>query len=404
MQITKRDWRLQMGIIKGSMLTNSQLTQLGNDHGLPLFIYDCSYLQERAQQLMQLKLPFGITPRYAVKANNHPEIIALFNEVGLSFDASSSYEAAELINQGIAAEKISLSSQQPAHNLPELLQAGVQYVATSLHQLELFIKTAPSGESVGLRINPGLGAGHNNRTTTGGANSSFGLWNAYLPDALKMAGEASVHITRLHIHIGSGADPKMWGEVIKTALSIVRQMPEVTTLDIGGGFKIHRYGDEHEADMTEIAEVFAGELGAFAEETGRKLHLEIEPGTWLVAHGGTLLAEVVDIVDTGADGHTFLRLNTGMNDIIRPSMYGAQHKIEVLSDTAEQEEYVVVGHNCETGDILTPAPGDPEGLDPRLMKKAAIGDTVAIYDAGAYCTSFAVHGYNSFPSAKELFI
>lgn len=386
------------------MLTHSTTAQLAKKHGLPLFVYDRRQLASRAQQLLALDLPYGLTPRYAVKANNHPEIIALFDAAGLSFDASSSYEAAELLSQGVAGEKISLSSQQPAHNLPELLAAGVQYVATSLHQLELFTNTAGQGAKVGLRVNPGLGAGHNNRTTTGGANSSFGLWNAYLPDALAMAEKAGVQITRLHVHVGSGADPKMWGEVMKTALSIARQMPEVASLDIGGGFKVHRYGDEHEADMTEIARVFARELEAFAEETGRQLHLEIEPGTWLVARAGTLLAEVVDIVDTGADGHAFLRLNTGMNDIIRPSMYGAQHEIEVLADTNETADYVVVGHNCETGDILTPAPGDPEGLEPRHMKKATIGDTVAIYDAGAYCRSFAAHGYNSFPSAEEVFV
>jgi diaminopimelate decarboxylase len=386
------------------MFTPSTLTQLAGEHGSPLFVYDKKYLQDRAAQLLVLQLPFGLTPRYAVKANNHPEIIALLNEAGLSFDASSSYEAAELLTQEVAGGKISLSSQQPAHNLAELLEAGVQYVATSLHQLELFIQTAPRGSEAGLRINPGLGAGHNNRTTTGGANSSFGLWSSYLPDALQLAKEAGVRITRLHIHIGSGADPKMWGEVMKTALGIAEQMPDVTTLDIGGGFKIHRYGDEHEADMNEIAGVFSTELSRFAETTGRQLHLEIEPGTWLVAHAGVLLAEVVDIVDTGADGHAFIRLNTGMNDIIRPSMYGAQHKLEVLNQASDQAEYVVVGHNCETGDILTPASGDPEGLEPRLLNTAAIGDIVAIYDAGAYCRSFAVHGYNSFPSAKEILL
>jgi diaminopimelate decarboxylase len=380
------------------------LKNLAAQQGTPLFVYSREFLAGRATQLTRLQLPFGLTPRYAVKANNHPAIITLLNEAGLSFDASSSYEVVELMEQGINPAKISLSSQQPAHNLPELIEAGVQYVATSLHQLELFIGAAPEGAEVGLRINPGLGAGHNNRTTTGGANSSFGLWNAYLPDALKLASDAGIRITRLHVHIGSGADPKMWGEVIKTSLAIAGQMPDVTSLDIGGGFKIHRFGDEHEADMVEIAEVFSRELEEFAKTTGRKLHLEIEPGTWLVGHAGTLLAEVVDIVDTGADGHTFLRLNTGMNDIIRPSMYGAQHKIEALSDASEEEEYVVVGHNCETGDILTPASGDPEGLEARLMKKVSIGDVVAIYDAGAYCRSFAVHGYNSFPSAQELLV
>ena len=167
--------------------TQLSFQTLAQAHGTPLLVYDRQYLLERSRQLLALDLPYGLTPRYAVKANNHPEIIRLFNGAGLSFDVSSSYEAAELIAQGIAPEKISLSSQQPAHNLPELLGAGVKYVATSLHQLELFIGVAPQGAEVGLRVNPGLGAGHNNRTTTGGANSSFGLWNDYLPDALEVA-------------------------------------------------------------------------------------------------------------------------------------------------------------------------------------------------------------------------
>lgn len=380
------------------------LRRLAQEHGTPLFVYSRRYLRERAEQLTGLDLPYGYTPRYAAKANTHPDIIRLFDEAGLHFDASSSYEAVELIEWGVAPEKISLSSQQPAHNLAELIEQGVQYVATSMRQLELFAEAAPSGTHVGLRINPGLGAGHNNRTTTGGANSSFGLWGAYLPDALAYAKAHQLVIDRLHIHIGSGADPKMWGAVMETALTIVEQMPEVTCLDIGGGFKIHRYSDEHEADMVVIADEFSQHLTQFAERTGRQLTLEVEPGTWLVGHAGVLLSSIVDIVDTGADGHTFLRLDTGMNDIIRPSMYGAQHAIEVLSGAADTEEYAVVGHNCETGDIITTAPGDPEGIEARRMARARIGDVVAIYDAGAYCASFAAKGYNSFPDAEEVFI
>jgi diaminopimelate decarboxylase len=191
---------------------------------------------------------------------------------------------------------------------------------------------------------------------------------------------------------------------MQTALELAEKMPDVVSLNIGGGFKIHRFGNEQETDMVEIAAVFSEEVQAFAAKTGRQLHIEIEPGTWLVAHAGTLLAEVVDIVDTGVNGHVFLKLNTGMNDIIRPSIYGAQHMIEVLSEASEKENYIVVGHNCETGDILTPTPSDPEGLAPRRMKKTEIGDIVAIHDAGAYCATFAVHGYNSYPSAKAIIV
>lgn len=181
-------------------------------------------------------------------------------------------------------------------------------------------------------------------------------------------------------------------------------MPDITTLDIGGGYKIAYEASEQETDMRRVAAVFAEHLQQFAKETGRTLKLETESGRWLVAHAGILLAAVDDIVDTGSDGHTFLRLNTGMNDIIRPAMYGAQHRIEVLNNATETVEYVVVGHNCETGDILTPVPHDPESIAPRQMNKARIGDLVAIADTGAYCASFSAHGYNAFPSAKEFIL
>jgi diaminopimelate decarboxylase len=189
-----------------------------------------------------------------------------------------------------------------------------------------------------------------------------------------------------------------------TALEIIAKMPDADCLDIGGGFKVHRFGNEKEADLVKIAEAFSERLNRFAEKTGRKITLEIEPGTWLVAHAGVLVADVVDVVDTGADGHSFLRLNTGMNDLIRPAMYGAQHKIKVLNSNTDTKNYVLVGHNCETGDILTPLNGDPEQIAERMLNVAQIGDKVAIYDTGAYGRYFSVTGYNSFPSAKEVCI
>lgn len=372
----------------------------------PYFEYSRPALRSRAADVMAAteQLPFGRTVRFAAKANPHAEIIALFDTVGLHFDASSSYEAADLLEMGIAGDKISLSSQQPAHNLDELLQAGVRYTATSLRQLELYCTHPARSGAVGLRVNPGVGSGQNNRTTTGGVNSSFGLWHEYLADALAVAAAHDVKITCLHVHVGSGADPNVWGEVMDVALSLVDQLPDVTTLDIGGGYKVHRYGQEPETDMVAVCSVFADKVRTYAERTGRQLHLEIEPGTWLVAHAGVLKAEIVDIVDTGAAGHTFLRINTGMNDILRPSMYGAQHRIGIDNGATEERPYVVVGHNCESGDILTPAPGEPEGIEPRMLPVAGIGDTLVIHDVGAYCQSMSAKGYNSYPSAGTVFV
>jgi len=134
--------------------------------------------------------------------------------------------------------------------------------------------------------------------------------------------------------------------------------------------------------------------------------VEIEPGTFMVANCGVLLSEVIDLTDTGANGYNFVRLNTGMNDFLRPTLYGAQHPVTVVYHTPNEKmtEYVFIGHNCESGDIITPAPYDPEGILPRKMPECQIGDYVLIGGAGAYCASMRAIGYNSFKEASEIFI
>ncbi len=386
------------------LLTPTQARELVTMYGSPLYVYALSLIREHAQAVARLTLPYGLTVRYAMKANPHPEIIRVLAAEGLQFDASSSYEASELLALGIPGNTISLSSQQPAHRFVELLRAGVQYVATSMHQLALFAAAAPTQSAVGLRVNPGIGAGEHHRLTTGGRAASFGLWHEYLPQALDFAHRHDCIINRLHIHIGSGADPSVWGEVMDVALMLATRMPDVTVLDIGGGYKVAYMDGEQEANMQEIAAVFSEKLTVFASTTGRRLQLEMEPGRWLVAHSGCLLTEIVDIVDTGSDGFTFLRTNTGMNDFLRPALYGAQHEIQVLNDRPERIAYVVVGHTCETSDILTPAPHEPERLFPRLLSKARIGDLLMIADTGAYCAAMCAKGYNAFPQTPAVFV
>ena len=370
----------------------------------PHFEYSRRIINERIAELMALEGPFGCTVRYAMKANPHAEILRMMDEGGVGFDASSEFEALALLRAGVAGPTISLSSQQTAEHLEELLGAGVLFVATSFKQLETFLETANRPDKVGVRINPAMGSGHNNRTNTGGVNSSFGIWYEYGEQIREMTAAALVTIDRLHIHIGSGADPYVWGQVMDQAIDIAREYPDVTSLNVGGGYKVRRYGDEVEANMIDIFATFTEKLEAFAGETGRKLHLEIEPGTYFIAHAGTLVATVDDIVDTGKYGHTFLRLNTGMNDFLRTTLYGAQHKIEVINNETELHPYIVVGHNCESGDIFTTEKGDPESVEPRMLKKAHIGDNVHIYDVGAYCASMRAKGYNSFPDAEEVMV
>lgn len=189
-------------------------------------------------------------------------------------------------------------------------------------------------------------------------------------------------------------------------LDNVAKFPDVDTLNMGGGYKVARVSGEHSTDLIKIGAPIAELIRDFADKTGRKLKFEIEPGTFLLANSAAVLATVQDMCDTGAQGYKFLKLNSGMTDILRPSIYGAQHPISILSKVprAETEEYIVCGHCCESGDILTPAPGDPEGLLPRKMQKAEIGDYCVIGGAGAYCSSMSTSNYNSYPASPEVML
>jgi diaminopimelate decarboxylase len=147
------------------------------------------------------------------------------------------------------------------------------------------------------------------------------------------------------------------------------------------------------------------ELEGFKARDGRALHLELEPGTLLVAEAGAVVATCVDVVDTGKDGYLFAKLDAGMPEVTRPAMYGAQHPIDVLGAAGRSPADVVfVGPCCESGDILTPAPGDPEALGPRTVPRPKIGDLVIVGGSGAYCAAMAVINYNSIPQAPEVML
>jgi diaminopimelate decarboxylase len=137
------------------------------------------------------------------------------------------------------------------------------------------------------------------------------------------------------------------------------------------------------------------------------LKLEVEPGTFLVAHSCTLVTSVQDVTQTGPEGYRFIKLDSGMTEILRPSLYGAQHPIHICPEPGqakfrENTEQVVVGHCCESGDLLTPAVNDPETLAPRSLPRAEIGDFCLIDSVGAYCSSMTAKNYNSFPEAAEV--
>jgi diaminopimelate decarboxylase len=382
-------------------LTPQQALEVRERFGTPCYVYDRAELEAAARRALAFPAPFGFTLRYAMKANPSRGVLTLFRELGLHVDASSDHEVERALRAGFPPAAIQLTSQMPSPRLGEHLARGVLYNACSLHQLDAFGRLTP-GREVSVRMNAGLGSGATNRTNTGGPGASFGIWHEYLEDVKTIAKRYDLRVTRLHSHIGSGTDPEVWKHCTRMTLDLAARLADVRLINLGGGFKVGRMPGEPSVDMADVGAHVRDELLAFRDRDGRALHLEIEPGTYLVANAGVVVATCVDVVDTGRGGYLFAKLDTGMPEVTRPSLYGAQHPIDVLATGRPDADVVFVGPCCESGDILTPAPGDPEALAPRRVPRPQIGDLVLVGGAGAYCAAMSTINYNSYPQAPEI--
>ena len=307
-----------------------------------------------------------------------------------------------------------------SHTLYNFLFWGLH---SSVSQVERIGKAFEgTGQKVGIRVNPGTGSGGFSSSTTGfsktnvgGPSSSFGIWYTLLEDGTvpDIVSKYGLTVERIHTHIGSGSDPAIWQQVASKSLSFCKVWDTVETLNLGGGYKVGRVEGEPTTDLQAIGGPVADAFRDFAKENnGRELKLEIEPGTYLVAMAGALVSTIQDkVFTTGEGSHTFLKLDSGMTDVLRPSLYGAIHPMTLLPGSgktedvgSETEDVVVVGHCCESGDLMTPKPGEPEDLARRTLRKAEIGDILVMDGSGAYCAGMSTKNYNSFPEAPEVLV
>jgi diaminopimelate decarboxylase len=304
---------------------------------------------------------------------------------------------------------------QDRRDLELLLREGMLYNACSRRQLE---RVAPfaraSGVGLSLRVNPGVGAGESVTRNTGDKYSSFGVHLANLDEVTALARAAGVKLSQVHVHIGSGGDPAAWRENIDRMLEITeRWFPEADTVNLGGGFKEARMPDERAADVPALGAYARDRFAAFAARTGRRLHMSVEPGTYVVANAGYLVTRVLDRKWSGPDGFEFIVADGGMEANTRPLLYGSRHPFYVVSaegkllssefdlDEAREDldHRVLVGRCCESGDAQSL---DQHGhVLPRLMADPQVGDYVVVGGCGAYCSAMAPFNYNSHVQAPE---
>ncbi|GBF49488.1 diaminopimelate decarboxylase [Leptospira ryugenii] len=392
-------------IEKLKFLNEEQVRSIAETFGTPVFVYSQKEIERRCEEALSFPNAFGLQVRYAMKANPNTNILKIMKQKGILIDASSEYEVSRALASGFPAESIMLTSQQFPKDLKKIIELGVSFNACSLKQLEAYGKLFPGGK-VSIRFNPGLGSGHTKKTDVGGVASAFGIWHEKLSEVRSLVKQYNLNVEKVHTHIGSGSDPEVWKAVAKYTLEYAEAFETVKVVSLGGGYKVGRMADEKSTDLQKIGEPVKQQFIDFATQHNRKLILEIEPGTYLIALCGALVTRVDDKVDTGTKGFTFLKLDTGMDANTRPSLYGARHPLVTVTkhpDTERPiEEYVVVGHCCESGDLFTQKEGGEAVTRP--MARAEIDDYVVMEAVGAYCSSMSTKNYNSFPETGEVIL
>lgn len=334
-------------------INNKTMQSLKDTYSWPVYVYSETLLTNQAVEMEQLQRKLGITTRYAMKANPNTNILRLFHKFWIQIDASSGYEAHRALLAWIPANKIQLSWQELPKDLPELVWKWIDFIAASRHQLSTYAAIAPNTK-VWIRVNPWIWWWAFTKIDTWWPNSSFGIRYEHLNECNKIAQDNDLTIHKLHIHIGSENSLQAWADTTKHSLSLLKHLPDVIVLNMWWGFKIAINQHEESADIPWIVVAMLKELKTFEQQTWRKIHLEIEPGKYLVLNTCSLLCQIHDIEDTGLQWYKFIKVDTWMTELPRPSMYWVQQPIEILNNSTQLGDYVVIGHNCESGDLLTP--------------------------------------------------
>ncbi|NIG35040.1 diaminopimelate decarboxylase [Pantoea sp. ICBG 828] len=381
-------------------LNATNLLPLAQRYSGPFWAYDAEIIQQRIAQLSA----FDVV-RFAQKACSNIHILRLMRAAGVRVDSVSLGEIERALAAGFqpGGEDIVFTADVlDSPTLARIAELKVPVNAGSVDMLHQLGAVSP-GHSVWLRINPGFGHGHSQKTNTGGENSKHGIWHSDLPLALAAIQQHGLQLIGLHMHIGSGVD---YGHLQQVCDAMVDQVlafgQDLQAISAGGGLSIpYRFGEEA-IDTQHYYGLWNGARERIAAHLGHAVKLEIEPGRFLVAESGVLVSQVRAVKQMGS--RHFVLVDAGFSDLMRPSMYGSYHHISLLpaDGSAPGEahvESVVAGPLCESGDVFTQLEGGK--VETRSLPAAQVGDYLVFHDTGAYGASMSSN-YNSRPLIPEV--
>lgn len=382
-------------------------TRLAAEHGTPFYVYDAETIRGQARALLAAFGPCfpKLKIRYALKANTNVELVRLILSEGLAPEVVSEGEIRAALRAGARGSDIlfSSSSKSPSE-IDFSLRNDVLLNVDNLDELGQVSAAAVrlgTTARISFRINPGVDPDTLHQINTGCSESKFGV---HLDGGIARKGYETakslpnVVIAGIHCHIGSQINETVaYEEAARKMFAFVRELKadlgiRLSFIDLGGGLGIPFRDGGTGMSPEELAKALQS---IWKEETallGYEPELWIEPGRFLVAQSGLMVARVNSVKTTPVK--TFVNVDAGFNTLLRPAFYGAEHRVRVVGKSAAPMTLDVAGDVCETGDILA------EG---RLLPRPEAGDLVVFLDAGAYGFAMASE-YNARPLPAELLV
>jgi diaminopimelate decarboxylase len=385
-------------------IAGQSVPELAKRFGTPTYVYDAAIIARRVQDLHR----FDVV-RYAQKACNNIAVLDWVRRHGALVDAVSAGEVRRALAAGYTAggdppQIVYTADIFDRASLDCVVDLGLHVNCGSLDMIDQLGARVQGGE-ITLRINPGFGHGHSQKTNTGGEQSKHGIWHEHIDQCVERANKAGLTIGGLHMHIGSGTDLEHLSQVCAAMERIASFVgPSVHSISAGGGLPTPYRDSDEPVDLEAYYRLWNESRERLAATFGHPVRLEIEPGRYLSAESGYLIAEIRATKTMGQN--RFYMVDAGFNNLARPVMYGSYHPMAICpadgSTTGRGSQPVVVaGPLCESGDIFTQREGGY--VESRSLPEASVGDYLVIACAGAY--GFAMSSnYNGKPLAAEVLI
>lgn len=392
--------------MKNTNIPEEVFVKAAAEFGTPLWIYDRATIEARIKEVKVFD-----NVRFAQKACPNLSIVSLVRKEGCVVDAVSAGEIVRALKAGFkgGVEKGKVPEIVYTADIfdRDALELVKKYdIPVNVGSPDMIQQLADAGvkSELTLRVNPGFGHGHSSKVNTGGPLSKHGVWHEQIKDCVKLAQANGMWITGLHMHIGSGSDFEHLSQVASSMCDASRRLgSHLRTISAGGGLPIEYHEEKKGAriDMKAYYDVWDTARKNIQQSIGHDVHLEVEPGRYLVAESGYLMAEIRAVKKQG--DNLFYLVDAGFTDLVRPSFYGSYHQISVLArdgrELDETVDAVVAGPLCESGDVFTQEEGG--FVVTRKLAKAKVGDLLVLHDTGAYGAAMSSN-YNSRRYAAEV--